>query len=313
MNTNMKLKIERYTQKLYDNGYTLLSNFDNTKDNFLVECKMGHEFYTNCEEMRHRKFKCKICNKIESAVNRKNKIYEIFIKRNLKLLDDLDLLENLNADTYLNFECENGHQHRMRLKHIQDGHGCKICGHEINIEKKKIQTDVIKYNVELNQDFTFINKWYNNHRLQIKIKCQNDHVFDIGYFNFLNRRKCPFCGLSEGAKKIQNWLDKNHLDYKMEYKFDDLKSDYGNCLRFDFAVFINDEILSLIEYDGQYHFIKFYDDQSFDLLQLHDNRKNEYCKNRLISLLRIPYWKFSNIDEILSKTLLTNELGEQIG
>jgi len=60
----------------------------------------------------------------------------------------------------------------------------------------------------------------------------------------------------------------------------------------------------LIEYDGEFHFKKFYEDDGFETLQIHDKMKDEYCKNNNIPLLRIPYWDYDKIEEIVRKTLI---------
>ena len=66
-----------------------------------------------------------------------------------------------------------------------------------------------------------------------------------------------------------------------------------------------------IEYDGEQHFepVRFAGcsienaTQAFENTKINDQIKNEYCKNNNISLLRIPYWDFKNIEEILEKEL----------
>jgi len=37
-----------------------------------------------------------------------------------------------------------------------------------------------------------------------------------------------------------------------------------------------------------------------------DKKKNEYCKNNNIRLLRIPYYEFKNIENILKNLLLSD-------
>jgi hypothetical protein len=81
-------------------------------------------------------------------------------------------------------------------------------------------------------------------------------------------------------------------------------------LRFDFGIFDNNgKLLFLCEYDGQQHFEPVvFGNFSFNIavekyndLVRRDNIKNEYCKNKNIALLRIPYWEYDNIDVILSE------------
>ena len=54
----------------------------------------------------------------------------------------------------------------------------------------------------------------------------------------------------------------------------------------------------LIEYDGSQHFDKTSKFYSKDLIQT-DKIKNEYCSKNNIHLIRIPYTKFNQIEEIL--------------
>ena len=64
----------------------------------------------------------------------------------------------------------------------------------------------------------------------------------------------------------------------------------------------------LCEYDGQQHYkpIIFgdftYDEAvvKYEELIQRDNIKNNYCKKHNIDLLRIPYWDYDNIENILN-------------
>lgn len=59
----------------------------------------------------------------------------------------------------------------------------------------------------------------------------------------------------------------------------------------------------LIEYDCAYHFGKLYENDGYEIRVIHDKKKDDYCKQNNIPLLRIPYWEFDNIENILSKEL----------
>ena len=114
---------------------------------------------------------------------------------------------------------------------------------------------------------------------------------------------------SKGELKISEWLYKNNINYKEEYTFDDLKD--IKKLRFDFAIFNdNGEVKMLIEFDGKQHqgegvFAKTEEEALllYNELTYSDNLKNEYCFNKCIPLLRIPYDKYSYIDEVLTRVL----------
>ena len=44
-----------------------------------------------------------------------------------------------------------------------------------------------------------------------------------------------------------------------------------------------------------------YDEDEYKTLKIHDKRKDEYAKKHGWKLIRIPYWEFDNIENILEK------------
>ena len=78
-----------------------------------------------------------------------------------------------------------------------------------------------------------------------------------------------------------------------------------NCF-VDFAVFENDKLQYLIEFDGRQHFTgpeaTWSQSQTLEEIQYKDNLKNEYCKSNGIILKRIPYTCLSHLsyEEIIS-------------
>ena len=99
------------------------------------------------------------------------------------------------------------------------------------------------------------------------------------------------CIKSKGELFVGQTLLKLGLTFEKEYKFQDLLSQRGNSLKFDFAVIDNNNILFLIEYDGIQHFTTqgWNDEEHLKQNQYNDELKNQYCKNNDIKLLRIKY------------------------
>ncbi len=143
---------------------------------------------------------------------------------------------------------------------------------------------------------------------------------------------CPECNKSKGEKEcsrifISNGFVKiNQEDYeklsdidKIKYiyfipqmKFDDLIGLGGGLLLYDFYL---PNYNLFIEYDGEFHYkpIKNYKNEPMKYAEerlkkqkMHDNLKNNYAQNNNIKLLRIPYWDFDNIEEILTLNILTS-------
>ena len=110
--------------------------------------------------------------------------------------------------------------------------------------------------------------------------------------------------MSKGEKKIAELLRAAHLQYKQEVSFKDLKGS-RQPLRFDFIIYEKNKII-LLEYDGEQHFMftQYFHKSSLDFRRQkeYDIRKNKYCLNKKIPLIRIPYWALDNLtlDKIFS-------------
>ena len=102
------------------------------------------------------------------------------------------------------------------------------------------------------------------------------------------------CLISKGEEKIREILLKNNINFITQYSFSDLKSDLGYPLRFDFAIFKNNILSHLIEFQGCQHYeetSKFFDKG----ILITDQKKREYCKQNNIKLIEIPYWRLEKI------------------
>jgi hypothetical protein len=129
--------------------------------------------------------------------------------------------------------------------------------------------------------------------------------------DFKNRStRCPNCKSSKGEKKLFDFLTQNNIVFEQQHTNENCKSAY--LLRFDFAIFNKDnELVCLLEYDGQHHFKptdfagrgKEWADNQLKEIKEKDKIKNIYCRDNSISLIRIPYWKFEEIDLILNNLL----------
>jgi len=102
---------------------------------------------------------------------------------------------------------------------------------------------------------------------------------------------------SKEEQIIESLLKKKGLRYEIEKTFKDCINSKTKCeLFFDFYVpYFN----LIIEYDGIVHYKPIYGEETLEDTQYRDRIKNQFCKNRNINLLRIPYWKIDNIEVIL--------------
>ena len=106
-----------------------------------------------------------------------------------------------------------------------------------------------------------------------------------------------------GEEFIANYLRNKNITFIQQKTFDDCLSPNGKKLRFDF--FVSNQIL--IEYDGQQHYgFTGYDwntEENHQKTIVNDKIKNDYCKNHNLKLIRIPYWDYDNLENILQNII----------
>lgn len=184
--------------------------------------------------------------------------------------------------------------------------GCPTCANnqisttEKFIEKAKLlhineKTNLPKY------DYSLVN--YIDAITKVKILCPTHGEFEQTPSNHIHAKcGCPHCKESKGEKKVKKFLEENNIILIRQHKFNDCKN--INQLPFDFYL---PEHNLCIEYDGELHYNPkkyFGGEAGLKETQKRDQIKTNYCLNNNINLLRIPYWDFKNINEILQKELL---------
>lgn len=141
----------------------------------------------------------------------------------------------------------------------------------------------------------------------VKIKMQHLECgceFEVTPYCFLSiGSRCPKCRISKGEKAIREYLENNQVNFKEQYRIKECKN--IRPLPFDFAIFNNDILICLIEYDGSQHYHrKFnYSEKDFARVKENDKIKSDFCKINNIPLIRIKYVRSDNIDIFNKKVI----------
>jgi hypothetical protein len=276
-------------------GYKLLSSeYVKAKSKIEMMCDKGHMYFTTWDGFRAGR-RCPECAKSKLGNYNRKTLEEV--KINIESVDGYKLLSTSykNGCTKLELQCPKGHIFQMTWNNFMRGERCGYC----SSRKKKTYEEVKSY-IESFEGYILISKEYKNSWTKLEIQCPKRHIFNMNWGNFTSGYRCADCNLSKGEEKIKNILLKQNIKFKQQYSFNDLISDIGYPLKFDFGCFVNDKLF-LVEYDGVFHYEKQYAEDKFERTQLHDKLKNNYCNTNNISLLRIPYWEFDNVEEILLK------------
>ena len=180
---------------------------------------------------------------------------------------------------------------------ILHGSGCPMCGGS----KQKTHEEYVEEVYTINKNIEVIES-YITARTKIKHRCKLDGcVWETMPTNVLKGQGCPKCFESSGEKVIANILDNKEITYIRQHTFSNCKDQ--KVLPFDFYIPSKN---MCIEFDGKQHFepIEYFGGQEkFEIQIKHDKIKDNFCKENGISLLRIPYYKYNNIEEELNNFL----------
>lgn len=306
----IKYNVELARKEFEIRGYIpLFDEYINSKTKLLAKTKEGYKFYMSINNLRF--------NKKANCFSNKNEFYleniqQLINNQDLNLIaleKVIELDDKGKVKTFVKCKCPiHNNTFLTRAGDLRRGKGCQLCGYEKMKSKQRLTLEDIKERLrEKNDNIEIISNEYINNLEKLKCRCKIcGHEWNISWANLQKLSTCPQCMGSHGEKEIINYFKKNNIPYKYQYRFNDCKDE--RTLPFDFYL---PEFNLCIEYDGQLHYesaryIK--NEEIMDLKlqkqQRHDKIKDDYCKNKRIKLLRIPYWEFDNIPKILKDTLI---------
>ena len=290
---NKRKSTAQFKAEVYDlvgNSFDVLSGYSNR------ESRIGfrHNDCGNVFVREARRFLenpiCAPCNaKIESEKRRLDRLSEIVEKFSASF--KIEYLTDGEVPRVLATHRECGVSIERSLSGL-DG----ICAHCSAEERYK--NNVMS---RLGSDYSFIRF---THRPELSLPYQRGvelkhlecgHVYETSYSKIMEGSKCPNCVYSRGEKAVADVLDSLSIEYTREHSFE-----YLGRKRFDFFI---PSLNIAIEYDGEQHY-KSIDawggEEYLEYVRQSDALKNDFCDYMGIDLLRIPYWEFDNIDEIVT-------------
>lgn len=148
-----------------------------------------------------------------------------------------------------------------------------------------------------------------NNKTYVKVQCDcGSKPFEVRleHLKGQSHARTISCGCakrSSGELKIKNILMNKNLSFKEQYR---IKDKNNNVMIFDFMIMKENNIIALIEYDGEQHYrpVEYFGGENkFKIQQIRDERKDIYCKENNIVLIRIPYYDYEKINDeyILNK------------
>ena len=275
--------------------------------------------YVNAKtKIKHR---CKICNYewdlaplhslqgkgCPSCAKVVHKTQEQYIKEVHNINPDIKVIGNyVNIGTKITHLCTVcGYIWDITPRGVLSGHGCPKCAIKRNAKSQtKTHLEYIKELKDKNINIRPLEN-YKTSNTKILHKCLSCGLeWRVKPANILSGFGCPHCKTSKGEHKIYEYLLNHNIKFEEQFCFNDCK--IKRVMPFDF--YLSDYNMC-IEYDGEHHYkptrfggmSKEKAKDRFEFQQQKDKIKNRYCQENKIKLLRIPYWEFDNIEEILNE------------
>ena len=214
------------------------------------------------------------------------------------------------GQTYWLCECECGNKVVSTRTDLSRGHS-RSCG---CLNKEIVNNQSTISPGDIINGFTFIEKDLsrkgNSRAYYWKVKCPHcGKIYSASPYSITctGIQSCGCLKISKGEEVVKKVLEENNISFRTQVTFSDLVSKRNGHLKFDFGIYEKGQLICLIEYDGEQHTIRkpgrFGGHDDFDIVQENDNQKNEYCRNKKIPLIRIPYTrKHITLDMLNPKT-----------
>ena len=315
---------KQFKQEVYDlvgDEYTVLGEYKNSKTKVLMK---HNKCNTEWEVIPNNFLRGTRCPTCEPNHYEKKTYSQVLKEVKEQVGDHYTILSDtyVNADSKLTFrhnDCGNVFKMSAYL-FLTVGQRCPACrykrgGRVHNLKSKLEFEDRVKR--EGGGEYQALDPYVDSYT-QVRMKhIPCGKIYSIAPYKFFSGRRCPYCISSNGESIIYQILVN---DFNLEPE-KDFYHGYvlPNSLHLDFWL---PKLNTAIEYDGRQHFMAieyFGGEKAFKTQQDRDHKKDLYCMNEGINLIRIPYtdYKYNTIKADLinlkgSKETMTKIDKEQI-
>lgn len=215
----------------------------------------------------------------------------------------------VSKDTYCTCKCnKDGYVWDSLWGNLKRGSKCPKCSNKnLKYNKNEIQLKLNSLNMDIDVLDSYILTVNNHSKTFVKCKCNKDNnIWESSLANLFEGKGCSRCKLSNMENITANILKDLNIDFVTQHRFDDCR----NILPLPFDFYLT-ELKTAIELDGEQHFkptafggIEVKEaEENFKKTIKNDMIKNNYCYEKNIKLIRIPYYHLKNIKDILLKEL----------
>ena len=220
-------------------------------------------------------------------------------ERTVKKLLEYSKINTRTSSEAVAMQWENNSERRKKQSEFATKSFTKEIGHN------RIDMETILINCNKN-GYKYIGMMSKNKKLTYSVQCNYCRAaLRLPASQLKNKHFCTIGGKkvnSKGESRIADYLINNDISFITQYRFINCKG-MSKRIPFDFAILHKDGSIKLmIEYDGKQHYSassKYYSQALID----NDKIKTQYCIDNKISLLRISYKDFNNIEALIEEYL----------
>ena len=299
----MKMKtteqfIKEYYEKFPESTVEIVGEYVGANKHIKCRCKVDEYEWEACPSDLLRGTGCYQCSLRNKTVK-----HEDFVKRMEEINPNIEFLTKYKKNMEkIKCKCKiDGYEWNVTPNKLLLGRGCPKCGGKI-VDHDEFQK------ITYNKYVKVLDKY---EKIEKPLLCQclinPEHKWYTMSNNLRQGTGCPICKKSKGELRVKEVLEENEIKFTPQKYFEDCKD--KNPLPFDFYL---DDYNIAIEYDGTQHYFPtafFTRDEeaakeNFEYVKSHDKIKTKYCEDKGIKLIRIPYWSFNKIEEIIKSEVL---------
>jgi hypothetical protein len=297
-------ELKNIVHDITNNKYTIVGDYINnrTKTTF-KHLLCNTEFIVTPKDFKNGKSRCPKCAK--------EKLKKLHLKSSDTFKNEFDKKSNGNYELLTEYEKSNI---KIKIKHLKcnttfnvtpnnflsKSSGCPKCfGNEIKTTKQFIEEIEILGHGE----YKLLSEYKGRNKKVVLFHLECNNTFKMSPDKFIIGQRCTVCKESIGESKIRRILTNKNINFSKQYRFNDCRG-IKYPLSFDFAIFKDNNLSCLIEYDGEQHFrpVNFNgisDDKALELfnnVKVRDSIKTNYCLKNNIKLFRIKYTSFDDLE-----------------
>lgn len=280
-------EVQKRIDKASNYGFTIIGDYKRVKTPAHIRCnKCGKDYYTSPYNLYHGT-KCSYCTHKrqlttdEYKEHLKQKVGNEYtlLSEYVKSHDKVKFRHNKCGTIF--YMAPHSFDQGQRCPHERHLRAAKSNGISLKVVEKRLEKNT-NGEYKIYSGFTFASKPC----LIIHNKCKR--IFKNSPANIYSKYSgCPYCYSSKGEDAVREFLKQNNYQFKEQYKIKECKN--IRSLPFDFAVFLNDKLLYLIEYQGIQHYKPKWGKKNLIECQKRDQIKLDYCNDNNINLIVIPY------------------------